>query len=79
MLPGRFIDLPGGRTPAYAETGSGPDLVAVHVTLMTLEEPWLGPGPVMTADGTLLDAYMAENKNAVETESRSAALPPRKR
>ena len=34
---------------------------------------------VTTADGTVLDAYMAENKDAVETESRWAALPPRKR
>ncbi len=45
IIPRKIVDLPGGRTIAYAETGSGPDLVAIHGTLMTLEDVWLGPVP----------------------------------
>ena len=43
----QVVDLPGGRTIAYAETGTGPDLVAIHGTLMTLEDMWLGPVPAL--------------------------------
>ena len=45
VVPRTIVDLPGGRSIAYAETGSGPDLVAIHGTLMTLEDMWLGPVP----------------------------------
>lgn len=45
IIPRKVVDLSGGRTIAYAETGSGPDIVAIHGTLMTLEDVWLGPVP----------------------------------
>lgn len=47
IVPRRFVQLPGERTIAYAETGSGPDLVAIHGTLMCLEDQWLGPVPAL--------------------------------
>lgn len=47
MVPRTILDVSGGRTIAYAETGTGPDLVAIHGTLMTLEDPWLGPVPAL--------------------------------
>ena len=43
----KVVDLPEGRSIAYAETGAGPDLVAIHGTLMTLEDMWLGPVPAL--------------------------------
>jgi len=46
-IPRREVRLPGGRSIAYAETGQGPPLVAVHGTLMTLEDMWLGPVPAL--------------------------------
>ena len=46
----RTVALPGGRTVAYAEAGSGPDLVLIHGTLMTLEDMWLGPMPALARD-----------------------------
>ena len=47
IVPRRIVDLPDGRTLAYAETGSGPPLVAIHGTLMSLEDMWLGPVPAL--------------------------------
>ncbi|SFM19650.1 alpha/beta fold hydrolase [Methylobacterium pseudosasicola] len=47
IVPRRFVHLPDDRTIAYAETGSGPDLVAIHGTLMCLEDQWLGPVPAL--------------------------------
>lgn len=38
----RIVDLSGERSIAFAQTGSGPDCLVVHGTLMTLEDPWLG-------------------------------------
>ena len=43
----KVVDLPEGRSIAYAETGAGPDLVVIHGTLMTLEDMWLGPVPAL--------------------------------
>ena len=40
-----MVHLADERTIAWAETGAGPDLVAIHGTLMCLEDPWLGPVP----------------------------------
>ncbi|MGU3359970.1 alpha/beta fold hydrolase [Methylobacterium sp. M6A4_1b] len=45
LVPRSTIDLPGGRTLAYAEMGQGPSLVIIHGTLMSLEDMWLGPVP----------------------------------
>lgn len=45
LVPRRVVDLAGGRSLAYAEMGSGPPLVAIHGTLMSLEDMWLGPAP----------------------------------
>lgn len=47
MVPRTVIELSGGRTLAYAEMGSGPPLVAIHGTLMSLEDLWLGPVPYL--------------------------------
>ncbi|MCJ2009917.1 alpha/beta fold hydrolase [Methylobacterium sp. J-092] len=47
IVPRKMVDLPDGRSIAYAETGAGPDLVAIHGTLMTLEDMWLGPVPAL--------------------------------
>ncbi|WP_375466314.1 alpha/beta fold hydrolase [uncultured Methylobacterium sp.] len=44
-VPRTIVTLPDGRTIAYAETGAGPDLVAIHGAMMTLEDFWLGPVP----------------------------------
>jgi pimeloyl-ACP methyl ester carboxylesterase len=43
----RSMALPDGRTIAYAEAGAGPALVAIHGTLMCLEDLWLGPVPAL--------------------------------
>lgn len=47
IVPRRLVQLSDDRTIAYAETGSGPDLVAIHGTLMCLEDLWLGPVPAL--------------------------------
>jgi len=47
IVPRRFVHLPDDRTITYAETGAGPDLVAIHGTLMCLEDQWLGPVPAL--------------------------------
>ena len=47
IVPRRIVHLSDDRTIAYAETGSGPDLVAIHGTLMCLEDLWLGPVPAL--------------------------------
>lgn len=47
------IELGAGRSIAYARTGSGPDLIAVHGTLMTLDEMWLGPVPALAEHFTV--------------------------
>lgn len=46
-MPRRIVQLSDDRTIAYAETGTGPDLVAIHGTLMCLEDMWLGPVPAL--------------------------------
>ncbi|MCJ2087445.1 alpha/beta hydrolase [Methylobacterium sp. E-005] len=46
-MPRTLVRLTEDRTIAYAETGSGPDLVAIHGTLMCLEDLWLGPVPAL--------------------------------
>lgn len=43
IVPRTITALTGNRTMAWAEIGSGPDLVAIHGALMTLEDMWLGP------------------------------------
>ena len=43
IIDRRLLELPGGRSVAYAQTGSGPDCLVIHGTLMTLEDMWLGP------------------------------------
>lgn len=47
VVPRRIVQLSEDRTIAYAETGRGPDLVAIHGTLMCLEDMWLGPVPAL--------------------------------
>ncbi|MCJ2072981.1 alpha/beta hydrolase [Methylobacterium sp. J-030] len=47
IVPRRILHLSDDRTIAYAENGSGPDLVAIHGTLMCLEDLWLGPVPAL--------------------------------
>jgi pimeloyl-ACP methyl ester carboxylesterase len=47
-VPRTVLRLSGGRTLAYAEAGSGPPLIAIHGTLMTLEDMWLGPVPALS-------------------------------
>ncbi|KQS67176.1 alpha/beta hydrolase [Methylobacterium sp. Leaf361] len=47
IVPRRIVSLADDRTIAYAETGAGPDLVAIHGTLMCLEDVWLGPVPAL--------------------------------
>lgn len=47
-MPRRNVRLLDDRTIAYAETGSGPDLVAIHGALMCLEDLWLGPVPALS-------------------------------
>lgn len=39
----RVVTTSGGQSLAYAEAGSGPDLVLIHGMLTTLEDMWLGP------------------------------------
>ena len=46
-MPRRIVQLSDDRTITYAETGTGPDLVAIHGTLMCLEDMWLGPVPAL--------------------------------
>lgn len=41
----RFVPLPGGRRIAYVEAGTGPAVVLIHGTLMTLEDMWLPLAP----------------------------------
>ncbi len=48
LVARRTVELPRGRTLAFAQTGSGPDLVAIHGTLTTLEDLWLGPVPALS-------------------------------
>ncbi len=45
--PRRITPLGDGCTIAWAEMGAGPDLLAIHGTLMTLEDMWLGPAPAL--------------------------------
>ena len=47
IVPRRLVHLPDDRTIAYAEMGSGPDLVAIHGMMMCLEDQWLGPVPAL--------------------------------
>lgn len=47
LVPRQTITLSEGRTLAYAEMGRGPPLVAIHGTLMSLEDMWLGPVPAL--------------------------------
>lgn len=42
------VDLGKGRSIAYAAAGSGPDLICLHGTLMTLDDMWLGPVPALS-------------------------------
>ena len=43
----QLVELGDGRAIAYAQAGEGPDLLAIHGTLMTLDEMWLGPVPAL--------------------------------
>ncbi|WP_082504184.1 alpha/beta hydrolase [Methylobacterium sp. Leaf117] len=47
LVPRSTLELGGGRTLAYAETGAGPPVVVIHGTLMSLEDMWLGPVPML--------------------------------
>jgi pimeloyl-ACP methyl ester carboxylesterase len=47
IVPRRVVRLSDDRTIAWAQTGAGPDLVAIHGTLMCLEDAWLGPVPAL--------------------------------
>jgi pimeloyl-ACP methyl ester carboxylesterase len=47
VVPRSLVHLSEDRTIAWAETGAGPDLVAIHGTLMCLEDLWLGPVPAL--------------------------------
>jgi pimeloyl-ACP methyl ester carboxylesterase len=47
VVPRRMVHLADDRTIAWAEAGTGPDLVAIHGTLMCLEDLWLGPVPAL--------------------------------
>lgn len=47
MVPRRILPLGDGRTLAWAETGSGPDLVAIHGSLTSLDDLWIGPVPTL--------------------------------
>lgn len=47
LVPRRTIALTEGRSLAYAEMGSGPPLLAIHGMLMSLEDMWLGPVPML--------------------------------
>ncbi|MGU3545829.1 alpha/beta fold hydrolase [Methylobacterium sp. A52T] len=47
IVPRQIVSLADDRTIAYAETGTGPDLVAIHGTLMCLEDVWLGSVPAL--------------------------------
>lgn len=47
IVPRSIVPLSDGRSIAYAQAGDGPDLVAIHGTLMTLEDMWLGPVPAL--------------------------------
>lgn len=38
-----FFAVPGGPKVAYAEAGSGPDLILIHGALTTLDDMWVGP------------------------------------
>lgn len=42
-LERKTVLTPGGRTVGYAELGSGPDVLLIHGTLMTLDDMVLGP------------------------------------
>ena len=43
----RELSLPGGRSIAYVEAGSGPAVVLIHGTLTLLEDMWLGLAPAL--------------------------------
>ena len=42
-----ITSLDDGRTIAWKQTGGGPDLLAIHGALVTLEDLWLGPVPAL--------------------------------
>lgn len=47
MVPRRIVTVDEGRTIAWAETGSGPDLLAIHGSLTSLDDFWIGPVPAL--------------------------------
>ena len=49
-LARRFVSLPDGRSIAYVEAGTGPAVVLIHGTLMTLEDMWLPLAPHLVRD-----------------------------
>ena len=42
-----IIELPGDRSVAAAQQGTGPECLVIHGTLMTLEDMWLGLVPAL--------------------------------
>lgn len=46
-VPRTIVDLGDGRTIAWAEQGSGPDLVLVHGALLVLDDLWLSVVPAL--------------------------------
>lgn len=53
-VPRTVLPLSDGRTLAYAQTGEGPPLLAIHGTLTTLEDMWLGPVPTLARRFTVV-------------------------
>ena len=48
----RNVRTSDGRTIAYADRGgSGPDVLLIHGTLVTLEDMWLGPADALQVEG----------------------------
>lgn len=74
IVPRRIVRLTDDRTIAYAETGSGPDLVAIHGTLMCLEDLWLGPVPALAAHFRVIAVDRPGHGFSLRPRGRSADL-----
>ncbi|MGH1569783.1 alpha/beta fold hydrolase [Methylobacterium sp. P31] len=70
----RIVHLPGDRMIAYAETGAGPNLVAIHGTLMCLEDAWLGPVPALAKHFRVVAVDRPGHGFSVRPRGRAADL-----
>ena len=74
IVPRRTVRLSEDRTIAWAQTGTGPDLVAIHGTLMCLEDPWLGPIPALARHFRVLAVDRPGHGYSLRPRGRAADL-----